>query len=215
MNKDYQMNLISLVTRMNYGHEDWQSSAEDLQNDLGTKGINDVKVYYRYNLPDGMLPVSYMIKNALNWFYIRMCGDDFFRREVLDNWFDLVVKSVIKDEKQVSIFRQQMISDIESKKADVAKYKNEVMRDYKLLLKLNPELPRARKENDISSIMDGAVFGFAPNDIKYFCEIDRPRSRDQERRLYKRLRKHKIYISYILAPETVRCLISKLKERKL
>ena len=37
MNKDYQMNLINLVTRMNYGHEGWQSSAEDLQNDLSNK----------------------------------------------------------------------------------------------------------------------------------------------------------------------------------
>lgn len=215
MNKDYQMNLINLVTRMNYGHEGWQSSAEDLQNDLSKKGVNDFKVYHRYKLPDDMSPVSYMVKNALNWFYINMCGDEFFRREFIDNWFDLVVKFVIKDEKQVAVFKQQIIDDIESKKTDVAKYKAEVMRDYNLLLKLNPELPHAKKDGDISAIMDGAVFGFAPNDIKYFCEMDRQRNRDQERRLYKRLRKRKVYNTYILAPETVKSLISRLQERKL
>ncbi len=211
MSNSYQMNLINVVVDSKYGHTGWSSSAENLENKLKDKGITDIKLYHRYKLPGDMSPVSYMIKHALRCFFIDMCTKDWCKEDAFKKWLDFYIEKYITDDSLAKQFKQELMSDIEKKQLEIDDYKKELMSDYKLLLKLNPELPDMKDELDIVSVIDGAIFGFAPDEIKYFCSASR--DLDAESNVFKELEKYGIKAEYILAPKTAEMVIDRLKER--
>ena len=105
-----------------------------------------------------------------------------------------------------------MIEDIDSKRPEIDRYKKELEADYNLLLKLNPELPKIEDKLYMSQVIDGAIFGFGPDEIRYFCNPSR--DLDAESKMFEDLEKYGVQSGYILAPNTVKMLIDVLKQRK-
>ena len=92
---------------------------------------------------------------------------------------------------------------------NIKKYADEIKQ-------LNPELEKINPRDSFGSIsfLEGALFGFAPDEIKYFCDKSSFRDMDQEHRFDEVLKKYGVRPSYVLAPATAKKLIANLEKGK-
>ena len=163
MNKELSKELHAKITTLAlkksyaYGTEEWESSSKNIQDELTARGIKDIKFYYEYKMPGGLLPAAYMVRLALYTFYLDF--DWLIKKDDFQQEF----KNLIPSETE----RLQVIDEIKSKSRI---YDNDLTKDCEELIKLNPELSVITdKHTHRDDILWGAVFGTAPVNIEYFC----------------------------------------------
>ncbi len=208
LDKSIEIKLAEIALRYSYAYgEEWNSSAKDLEKQLQKIGINNIKLFHKYKMPDNVTQADYMKKIALYGFYVdfeMLNGDDRFG-------FQTDFKNSIPDEQT----RLQVIDYIKSKSKS---YDEKLSLEYDKIIKLNPDLPNIpSKRNDI---IYGSIFGFAPKEIDYYCRgrfqqgihIDIVLKNEQE--LYDKIKAYGIMTGYVLAPETANKIISALEKNK-
>lgn len=179
-----------------YGGYKWQSSAQKLSNELKASGIKfPKKLFWKYKLPNGMSPQEFMDTLLLEFYFIKY-GDGF---------------KIIKDKNLTIKQKIQVMSYILSVKKQglykkIGMYADEIKQ-------LNPELADIHTKNYIDFV-EGALFGFAPDEIRYFCGGADERDFDKEHKLDRKLQRRGINTSYVLAPETAISLIATLRKQK-
>ena len=178
----------------------WNSSAQNLENELKARGIN-IKLYHKYKLPDGMSQDEFMKRIAILDFYA-----DFSLLRAKDVFFTKGIR--LRDKFVIcSGFAKRRI---ESRKK-IQKYAERVVEQ-------NPELHGLNidaKETDAFDICSGAIFGFGPDEIKYFITDYKGLcigTKDKER--YDKIKSYGILTRYVLAPKTADMVISVLEKNK-
>lgn len=191
-----------------FGSKTWNSSAQDLEKQLKSKGINlPFKLYYVYNLPDGTTRLNYMRKLS----FLEFCNN--FNR--IDEY-----KNIFMDSDKFTPEEKELIV----KEITEQNNYDEVLRgDFSDILALNPELQRFKSENKPLKIIDiiaGAVFGFAPDEIDYYCygrfnqgkDIDSVLAKEEEARQV--IANYGFRVGYILAPRTAKKIIAALEKNR-
>ena len=169
----------------------FDSSAKNLEQELKSRGIKNIKLYHRYKLPNNATPASYMIKQALRTMYLVQPDDDILQ------YFGCT-------KQQIQMIRQEI-----KEKKDF--YTQEVIQEYKQLLELNPELPYTDNLMNQCSVLDGAMFGFGPDEIKYFI-TDYNGINGEYKKLQDQIENYGIKLNYILAPQTINKIIAELEK---
>jgi len=191
----YVANLAMLS--MPFGRE-WNSSAKNLQDELQKRGIIlPQKLYYEYKLPDGLGQVEFMNKLTMESF--------------AHNFYSRFAGPILKDKdlslaEKTKIFKY--VFGMRSKYKDfLKKYEAEIRRK-------NPELANIQVD-DSRSIVYGALFGFAPQEIAYFSDnIHRNRAKEQQ--VIDLLKNQfDIKLNYVLAPKTAEMVINALQQNML
>jgi len=193
--RDYLLKKICHISP--YGGYCWDSSAQKLSNELKDKGIKfDKKLFWKYKLPNGMSHQQFMDTLLLEYYLVK---------------YGSKIK-IISDKNLTIKQKLQVIGFVWKIKKNglyknIKKYADEIKR-------LNSELAdvSAMGVYDNISFVEGALFGFAPTEIKYFC--DAKRDLDTEYKLGKKLQRLGISTSYILAPETAKSLIVCARKQK-
>ena len=109
-------------------------------------------------------------------------------------------------EQQIQMIQQEITENKDS-------YTQEVIQEYKQLLELNPELPYTDNLINKLSVLDGAMFGFGPDEIKFFI-TEYQGLNDEYKKLHDQIESYGIKPSYILAPQTANKIIAALKTTK-
>ncbi len=198
MNKNIDKKLKLYIAKMAmyelpYGYE-WNSSAKNLEDALLARGIVlPQKLYYKYKLPGGLSQPEFMNQLCLLQFFTK-----FYPKYAIKVLADknLTASDKAKIFKYVLGERHRFI-----KKAK--QYESEIR-------KLNPELANI-KVGHPGSIIDGATFGFAPDEIAYFSDFKNRNIKNQERIENLFREKYGINVTYVLAPKTAEKIITALK----
>ena len=184
------------VWELPYGDSKWNSSAKDLEYALRVRGIN-LKLYYEYKMPGGVSQSDFLIRLCMLRFFTK-----FYPKYAIKVLGD---KNITKSDK-AKIFqyvwhnRRQFIKESEQ-------YESEIRR-------FNPELSNIKTKIP-SAIVDGATFGFAPDEIAYFSDV-KNRDFEQEKKTNEYFeKKYGIRVNYILAPKTARTIIDALKQKEM
>jgi hypothetical protein len=208
LDKSIEIKLAEIALEHSYAYgREWDSSAKDLEQQLNKIGINNIKLFHKYKMPDNVTQADYMKKIALYGFFA-----DFEMLNADDRWgFQTEFKNYIPDEKT----RLHVIDYIKSKSKS---YDEKLSDEYENIIKLNPELPNVQnKRNDV---LYGAIFGFAPEEIEYYCRgrfqqgINIDAALDREQELSDKIKGYGIRVGYVLAPETAKKIISVLEKKK-
>ena len=206
LDKSIEVKLAELALKYSYAYGgEWYSSAKDLEQQLHKIGIKDIKLFHKYKMPDNVTQADYMKKIALYGFYA-----DFEMLNADDRW-QTEFKNCIPDEKT----RLQVIDYIKSK---IKSYDEKLSDGYEKIIKLNPELPNVPDKRD--DVIYGAIFGFAPDEIEYYCRgrfqqgINIDAVLDKEQEISGKIEKYGIRAGYVLAPETANKIISALEKNK-
>ena len=197
LEKKLRMHIISMaISRMPFGRE-WDSSAKNLEDELKKRGIKlPQKLFYKYKMPVGNSQAGFMDKIIMEYFCTYFLKSYGYAGEVL------------KDKKLTM-----------SDKAKIFKYvwKNrgkytDVLKQYEIeIRKLNPELSNI-KVDDSRSLVYGAMFGFAPQEIAYFAN-GKNRNFTKEREVLDIFKnRFGINVEYILAPKTAEMVINALNQ---
>lgn len=208
LDKSIEVKLAELALKHSYAYGgEWYSSAKDLEQQLHKIGIKDIKLFHQYKMPGNVTQADYMKKIALYGFYA-----DFEMLNADDRWgVQTEFKNCIPDEKT----RLQVVDYIKSK---IKSYDEKLSCEYENIIKLNPELPNVPDKRD--DVIYGAIFGFAPTEIEYYCRgrfqqgvhIDTVLDKEQE--ISGKIKKYGIQPGYVLAPETANRIISALEKNK-
>ncbi|MFQ6759835.1 MAG: hypothetical protein ACLRFM_00300 [Alphaproteobacteria bacterium] len=199
---DLKKYLLGKVVSMHispFGGEKWDSSAKKLDDVLRRRGIDfDKKLFWKYKLPNGMSPQEFMDTLLLEFYFVKWFSNMKIMRDK-----NLTIKQKIKIFAYVLSMKKAGIGK------NIKKYANEIKQ-------LNPELAHINPRDNFGSIsfVEGALFGFAPDEIKYFCDKSSFRDMDQEHEFDEILKKHGVRPSYVLAPETAKHLIANLEKGK-
>lgn len=178
-----------------YGSYRWDSSAQKLSNDLKAKGIKfSKKLFYKYKLPNGMSHQKFMDTLLLEYYFVK---------------YGSGIKIV--GDKNLTVKQKLQVMGFVWKIKKYGLYKN-IKRYADEIRQLNPELADIATNSDIA-LVEGALFGFAPDEIRYFCDAGN-RDFDTEHKLDKKLKRRGVDTSYILAPETAKRLIVTLRQQK-
>ena len=204
MNKRNESLVMKLAWDLSPYGDEWNSSAMMLEKELIARGINNIKLYYKYKLPKHARPVSYMIKQAVRNFYL-----GFYSLGLAKN-LDVFLEHKVKDPDKREKIKQEVLEDIAQKQNF---YKKEFADDYKRLLRLNPELPYTEESVFQNCVLDGAIFGFGPNEIKYMI-TDYKGYQGEIKELSEKIQSYGIKVGYVLAPETSKEIISALEKNK-
>ncbi len=157
--------LIVVTSQLQYGYS---SSSKDLDEKLKKAGIiPPVKLYYDYKLPNNMSPEDYEAEvDELVFYYV-------FDENSDAEMFEKYTEALNGDEKA------ELLSFIKKRQEN---NDNLIVLEAAKVKALNPELrkivttvKRGDKVLEIwpkLSLLSGAAYGFAPEDIKYF--INRP-----------------------------------------
>ncbi len=206
LSKKLQLQLAHFALEKSYAYgTEWYSSAKNLDDELKARGITDVKMYYEYKMPGGLAPADYMKKLALYTFYTDFDWLFPYYKEEFENY--------IPDEND----RLQVINEIKGK---TKSYDQELTTDCNELIKINPELSVITdRQTHRDDILWGAVFGYVPDDIEYFCngryypDIDTNMKQEETRE--KEFEKYKLKNPVgVCSPKTANMLISALKKNK-
>ena len=198
--KDLKKYLLKQAATVSpFGGVKWDSSAKNLENDLGHRGIKfDKKLFWKYKLPNAMSAQEFMDVLLLEFYFVKWFSNMKIMRDK-----NLTIKQKIK------IFAYNVSMKKRGIYNNIKKYANEIKQ-------LNPELEKINPRDSFGSIslVEGALFGFAPDEIKYFCDKSSFRDMDQEHRFDEVLKKYGVRPSYVLAPETAKKLIANLEKGK-
>lgn len=201
MNKDLDKKLKMYISNlaiqnMPFGRV-WDSSAKNLEDELKKRGIKlPRKLYYEYKMPGQLNPNEFMDNLIMDYFV-----------SYFHSWF---AKYVLKD-KNLKISEKAKIFTYVWKNR--SKYKEVVDRYETEIRKLNPELANIKVDNS-RSLVYGAMFGFAPQEIAYFSD-GANRDLAKEEKNLKVFKSYGLDVTYILAPQTAEMLISALKQSAL
>ena len=198
--KDLKKYLLKQAATVSpFGGVKWDSSAKNLENDLGHRGIKfDKKLFWKYKLPNAMSAQEFMDVLLLEFYFVKWFSNMKIMRDK-----NLTIKQKIK------IFAYNVSMKKRGIYKNIKKYANEIKH-------LNTELEKINPRDSFGSIslVEGALFGFAPDEIKYFCDKSSFRDMDQEHRFDEVLKKYGVRPSYVLAPETAKKLIANLEKGK-
>lgn len=180
-----------------FGGRKWDSSAQDLENILKSKGINK-KLFYKYKMPDDMSPQEFQDKITMECF--------------VKNFYSYFASRILRD-KNITV----------SEKLQLTRYVLEMRhkKDYQNMKRYADDIKRKNTElSDINTknsdgLVYGALFGFAPAEIKYFCEVSGLRDFDKEQELHVKLKNLGVNTNYILAPETGESIMAALQQQKV
>lgn len=201
MNKKLEKYLEELALRWSPFGMVWNSSAKKLEQDLAKRGIN-LKLYYRYALPENMTPQEFMVKIAM----LDLCENA---------PVPLYIKKDIFFDKNLSLIEKlRLVKYITSKHAESRKKIDEYVRFIQFA---NPELSKLKisTEHHKFDILAGAAFGFAPNEIEYFITDYRGMaSGTKDKQLHDKIESYGVRLEYVLAPKTVQKIISELEKNK-
>ena len=169
MNKKIQFLIAQYKTilKLDEDNEVWYSSSQNLENNLKQRGIVLQKpLFYEYKLPNGISAPDYLqIKNPLEKFSRYKPGDA-----------ENLAKCLANSEK----YKQDFMKLSAEEKAELDKYFVDLATDSnrkidlecKKIRELNPELRNLDVPNNIE-FLSGVIYGFAPEDIKYFCDLQK------------------------------------------
>ena len=74
--REYMLNMVSAVGVSPYGGIKWDSSAKNLEDDLGRHGIKfDKKLFWKYKLPNGMSAQEFMDTLLLEFYFVKWFSD--------------------------------------------------------------------------------------------------------------------------------------------
>lgn len=200
MNKNLDKKLLDYILEMSYkslpfGGRKWDSSAKKLQDDLAKRGINK-KLFYEYKLPGNMSHQDFQNRIALEDF-VRKFYSEYSGRVMRD-------KSLTLSEKmKIMGFVWKMRRD--KKMGNMKTWEQEIRQK-------NPELANVVLNVGPSALVYGALFGFAPEEIKYFTSGARDMNKEQY--IDEEMQKHEIDLTYVLHPETAAKIVEALKNQK-
>lgn len=211
LSKKLQIKLAELALKHSYAYGgNWDSSAKDLEKQLKKLGVNNIKLFYTYKMPYGKTPQEYMAKLAL---YCLFLNFDLYNKND-DYGFQTDFKNLVPN----GTDRLNIVDYIEKNSKT---YDAELVKDYQELIDTNPELAQlSNRQDKHQDILWGAVFGFAPEEIEYYCygrfnqgqDIDNVL--DDERKMQDVLKKYGVKSGYVLAPQTAEKIISVLEKNK-
>ena len=193
LDKKLQMYITTMaVQSLPFGRE-WGSSAKKLEDELKKRGIVlQDKLFYEYKMPGGLGQSDFMSKLIMDEF----CNDFYshhFGKVLLDKKLSFADK--------MKIFKY--VQNMRSKTKDMLKqYESEIRN-------LNPELATI-KVNVASTLVYGAMFGFAPKEIAYCADAHRDFAQEKENE--KILKNYGINLTYVLAPDTAKKIIATLQQ---
>lgn len=177
-----------------FGGDVWDSSAQNLENDLRACGIDiDKKLFYEYKLPGGMSHQEFQDHVAMSTFCNNFYGE--FMSKVLHD------KTLSMSEKmQITAWVWKMRR--EKKVGNRKDWEKEIKQK-------NPELAHIN-----GSVVYGALFGFAPEEIEYFSsrECDRRHAEVVINKI-KQLSAGRIRLTYILSPSTEQKVVKALEAK--
>lgn len=198
--KDLKKYLLKQAATVSpFGGVKWNSSAKNLDNELRRRGIDfDKKLFWEYKLPNAMSAQEFMDVLLLEFYFVKWFSNMKIMRDK-----NLTVKQKIK------IFAYKVSMKKRGIYKNIKKYADEIKQ-------LNPELKQINPRDSFGSIsfLEGALFGFAPDEIKYFCDKSSFRDMDQEHRFDEVLKKYDVRPSYVLAPDSAKKLIANLEKGK-
>lgn len=177
----------------------WNSSAKDLEEDLAKRGIN-MKLYYKYALPENMTPQKFMTRIAV----LDFCANpSLFFKAKIEIFFD----------KSLSLVeRLRLVKYIKGRR----KASREKLDEYvKFVQHANPELSKLKIENDFDKfdILAGATFGFAPDEIEY-CMKRKERDLNREHETDGKFKQFGIELHYVLSPHTAKKVIAEMEKNR-
>jgi len=184
------------INNMPFGRE-WYSSAKNLEDALRARGIKlPQKLYYEYKMPGELQPGEFMDNLIMDYFV-----------SYFHNWF---AKDVLKDKNLTVVQKAKIFTYVWKTRG---KYKDRLKKYEMEIRKLNPELARVVVD-DSRSLVYGAMFGFAPQEIAYFSDgAHRDLVKEQEN--LKIFKSYGLDVTYILAPKNAEALITALKQNEL
>lgn len=198
MNKPLDDKLQKYILKMAYkampfGSDVWDSSAQQLEAELKARGIKR-KLFYKYKLPDSMTPQEFQDRLTLDAF--------------LKNFFDIFSSKIVHDKNLTLREKLQIFAwvwKMRRTKHDMEYFMDEIKR-------LNPELADI-KPRAAHGLVYGALFGFAPAEIKYFCDETKLCDYVQAEEVTRTFAKHGIQLNYVLNPKTAESIINELKTK--
>lgn len=201
MNEKMQKYLEELALRWSPFGMVWDSSAKKLEQDLSKRGIN-LKLYYRYALPENMSPQEFMVKIAV----LDLCENASV---------PLYIKKDIFFDKNLSLIEKlRLVKYIASKRTESRRKIDEYV---KFIQFANPELSKLKmsKKHHADNILAGAAFGFAPDEIEYFITDYRGMvSGTKDKQVCDKIESYGVRLGYVLAPKTAQKIISELEKNK-
>ena len=196
--KDLKKYLLKQAATVSpFGGVKWNSSAKNLDNELRRRGIDfDKKLFWEYKLPNAMSAQEFMDVLLLEFYFVKWFSNMKIMRDK-----NLTIKQ------KIQIFAYRVSMKKRGIYKNIKKYADEIKQ-------LNPELKKINPRDSFGSIslVEGVLFGFAPDEIKYFCDKSSFRDMDQEHRFDEVLKKYGVRPSYVLAPETAKKLIANLEK---
>ena len=178
--KDLKKYLLDKVVSLHvspFGGAKWDSSAKKLDDDLHRRGIKFAKkLFWKYKLPNGMSAQDFMDTLLLEFYFVKW----FSNMKIMGDK-NLTIKQKIKIFAYVLSMKKNGIDK------NIKKYANEIKR-------LNPELTQINPRGVWGGIsfVEGALFGFAPDEIRYFCDESSFRDIDQEHEFDGILKKYNV-----------------------
>ena len=153
-------------------------------------------MFWKYKLPDNLSPQEFQDKIALEHF--------------CNGFYSDYMSRVLSDKTLTGMDKIQIVRfvwEMRRKKnhRDMKYYMDEIKRNNPELENINPKSPQG--------FVYGALFGFAPTEIKYFCDMHSVRDIDEENSVDKKLKQFGIKTTYVLAPSTATALIAELNKR--
>ena len=197
LDKKLQMYIINMaINNMPFG-KTWDSSAKNLEEDLQKRGIKlPYKFYYEYKMPGEKKNGEFMDNLIMDYFV-----------SYFHDWF---AKDVLKDKNLTFSDKAKIFTYVWKNRG---KYKDRLKKYEMEIRNLNPELARVVVD-DSRSLVYGAMFGFAPQEIAYFSDgVHRDLAKEEE--YFKIFKNYGLNVSYILAPKNAESLIAALKQNEL
>lgn len=169
MNKQIQYLIAQYKTilHLDKDKEEWYSSAQNLENHLTQRGIVLQKpLFYKYKLPGGISAPDYLhIKNPLEKFSRYKPGDAENLANCLANsekYKQEFMKLSAKEKTELDKYFVDLAAD-SNRKIDI---------ECRKIRELNPEIRNLDVPNNIE-FLSGVIYGFAPEDIKHFCDLQK------------------------------------------
>ena len=196
LDKKLRMYISNMAIRnMPFGRV-WDSSAKNLEDELKKRGIKlQQKLYYEYKMP-GQLKQNEFMDNLIMDYFVAY----------FHSWF---AKDILKD-KNLKILEKAKIFTYVWKTR--SKYKEILNKYEKEIRERNPELSNIKVDNP-RSLVYGAMFGFAPQEIAYYSD-GAHRNLSQESEHFKLFKSYGIDVTYILAPKTAKMVIAALRQNE-
>lgn len=222
----------------------WDSSAQKLENALKKRGIIlPQKLYYEYKFPGGLKNFEFDEKDTLTRFYniyrsyfINIASGSIKQKSLKFYMFDFCLDRYNFSKKtDFSAFFcfciSLAVSDVEKLKSAFMTAQEQVYKLADLIKEMNPELQNIKNHRSLDFIA-GVTYGFAPQEIQFFLNLDERREarsydlqyeregRDKElKRARENASKIESFVGkpvgYILAPETSDKIVKAINEHMM